>query len=90
MSARSITDQDVTLVELLDRLLDTGVVVRGDICISVAEVDLVYLQVNLLLTSIAKMTEVCQPASINRSAAIKRSAISTSLSATAGEKMLYE
>lgn len=60
MPNSAITEQDVTLVELLDRLLDTGVVVRGDLCISVADVDLVYLQISLLLTSMAKMTSVLE------------------------------
>lgn len=62
MPARSITEQNVTLCDLLDRLLYTGVVVRGDVTISVADIDLVYLQVNILLTSIAKITDICREA----------------------------
>ena len=34
--------KDVTLLEVLDRALDKGVVVSGDIVISVADVDLIY------------------------------------------------
>jgi hypothetical protein len=60
MPAKSVTEQDVTLCDLLDRLLYTGVVVKGDVTISVADVDLVYLQLNLLLTSVAKITDICQ------------------------------
>ena len=45
-------DDDVTLLELLDRVLNTGVVVVGDITISVAGVDLVYLSLRALLTSV--------------------------------------
>jgi hypothetical protein len=39
-------------LDLVDRILDKGVVLTGDITISVADVDLVYLGVRLLLSSI--------------------------------------
>ena len=42
----------VTLLELLDRLLDKGVMVKGEILLSVADVDLVYLNLGLLLSSV--------------------------------------
>lgn len=41
-----------SLCELLDRVLNTGVVAVGEIVISVAGVDLIYLNLNLLLTSV--------------------------------------
>jgi hypothetical protein len=44
--------EQVALVDLLDRLLATGVVVSGEITISIAGVDLVYLSLNALLSSI--------------------------------------
>ena len=44
-------EEEVTLLELLDRLLDKGVVLSGDITLSVADVDLVYLSLRLLLSS---------------------------------------
>ena len=40
------------MCELLDRVLNTGVVVVGEIVISVAGVDLIYLNLQLLLTSV--------------------------------------
>lgn len=43
--------EELILVDLLDRLLDKGVVVSGDITLSVAEVDLVYVGLRLLLSS---------------------------------------
>lgn len=52
----SATDND--LVELLDRVLNKGVVVHGEISISVANVDLIYLGLNVLLTSIDKLEEI--------------------------------
>lgn len=44
--------QPVSLVDLLDRLLATGVVLRGEILISVADVDLVRVSLNALLASV--------------------------------------
>ena len=41
-----------SLCELLDRVLNTGVVATGDIVISVAGIDLIYLNLQLLLTSV--------------------------------------
>lgn len=41
-----------SLVDLLDRLIDRGVVVKGDVVLSVAGVDLVHLGLQVALTSI--------------------------------------
>jgi hypothetical protein len=46
---------EVTLLELVDRVLNGGVVLSGDIILSVADVDLVYLGLRLLLSSVATM-----------------------------------
>jgi len=45
----------VTLVELVDRVLNKGVVVAGDITLSVADVDLVYVGLRVLLSSVATL-----------------------------------
>jgi hypothetical protein len=42
----------VSLAEVLDRVLTKGVVVAGEVVISVAGIDLVYLGVNVVLCSI--------------------------------------
>ena len=42
----------VSLVDLLDRLLGTGVVLAGDILISLAGVDLVQVRLHALITSV--------------------------------------
>ncbi len=48
------TDQEtVTLCEVLDRILNKGAVVVGDVTISVAGIDLLYLGLQIILTSIA-------------------------------------
>lgn len=41
-----------SLVDLLDRLLAGGVVVRGQITLAAADIDLVHLDLGLLLASI--------------------------------------
>jgi hypothetical protein len=45
----------VSLCETLDRVLNKGAVVTGDIVISVAGVDLLYLGLNLVVTSVETM-----------------------------------
>ncbi len=47
--------KDVTLLEILDRVLDKGAVVSGDIVISVADVDLIYLGIKVLVSSVETM-----------------------------------
>jgi hypothetical protein len=42
----------VSLCETLDRVLNKGVVVAGEIVISVADIDLIYLNLQLMLTSV--------------------------------------
>jgi hypothetical protein len=42
----------MSLCETLDRVLNKGVVVAGEIVISVADIDLIYLGLTLTLTSI--------------------------------------
>jgi hypothetical protein len=45
-------DEENTLLELLDRLLNAGVVVCGDLVISVADIELIYLRLQLTLSSV--------------------------------------
>jgi hypothetical protein len=42
----------VSIVDILDRLLGTGVVLAGDVTISLAGVDLVDIRLNALITSV--------------------------------------
>ena len=48
-------EQQVTLVELVDRVLGEGVVITGDITLSVAGVDLVYVGLRVLLSSVSAL-----------------------------------
>jgi len=50
-----LRSKDVTLLEILDRVLEKGVVISGDVVISVADVDLVYLGLKVLLSSVETM-----------------------------------
>jgi hypothetical protein len=45
-------EDDVSLLDILDHVLNAGVVLHGNIIISVAGVDLVYVGLNVILTSI--------------------------------------
>jgi len=45
--------ETVYLSDLLDRILDTGIVVRGQILITVAEIELLYLDVAVLVSSVS-------------------------------------
>jgi gas vesicle structural protein len=44
--------QEITLLETLDHLLDRGVVIAGEATISVGDVDLLYLGLNIVLANI--------------------------------------
>jgi hypothetical protein len=44
--------RDVTLIDLLDRLLQGGVVVQGDITLAVADIDLVDLSLRLIVGAV--------------------------------------
>jgi hypothetical protein len=50
--------KDITILEVLDRVLNKGVILTGDIVISVADVDLVYLGVKLMLSSVETMEQL--------------------------------
>jgi len=48
-----LCDQEhLSLCDVLDRVLNKGVTVAGEIVISVADIDLIYLDLRLLLSSV--------------------------------------
>jgi hypothetical protein len=53
----SIVERDVALIDLVDRLLGGGVVIAGDITLAVADVDLVYVSLRALVSSVATAEE---------------------------------
>ena len=44
--------EDLTLLETLDHLLDRGVVISGEAVISIGDVDLLYLGLNIVLANV--------------------------------------
>lgn len=50
--SRALRDRDVSLLDLVDRLLDGGVVIHGDITLAVADVDLLYVGLRALVSSV--------------------------------------
>jgi hypothetical protein len=46
------SDERLVLSDLLDRVLDKGVVISGHVTISVADIDLIALDLRLLISSI--------------------------------------
>ena len=55
MSSDLPLEQQVTLIELVDRVLNKGVVIAGDITLAVADVDLVYVGLRVLLASVGTL-----------------------------------
>jgi Gas vesicle protein len=53
-----VREREVALVDLVDRLLAGGVVLGGDITLSIADVDLVYVGLRALITSVATADEL--------------------------------
>jgi len=51
-------DEELSLLETLDHVLDRGLVIAGEVTIAVADVDLVYLGLNLLLGSVETVDRV--------------------------------
>ncbi|MFI5406808.1 MAG: gas vesicle protein [Nitrososphaerales archaeon] len=52
MSLNQLTKKELTVIDLLDRILDKGIVINGDITISIVGVDLVSLKINLVIASL--------------------------------------
>jgi|SRR5581483_3950538 len=44
--------RQLTLLDILDRILDKGIVINGDITLSFASVDLLSLKINLVIASL--------------------------------------
>jgi hypothetical protein len=53
----TIVERDVALIDLVDQLLGGGVIIAGDITLAVADVDLVYVSLRALVTSVATAEE---------------------------------
>ena len=49
---KELSAEDTSLLELVDRLLNKGVVLAGEATISVAGIDLIYLGLNVVLAAV--------------------------------------
>ena len=54
-------EDELSLAELVNRVLDKGAVITGEVVISVAGVDLLYVGLRLLLSSVETMRERSNP-----------------------------
>ena len=52
LSPHPSSNEDLTLLETLDHLLDRGVVIAGEAVISIGDVDLLYLGLNIVLANV--------------------------------------
>jgi hypothetical protein len=57
MSGSDLDDRNLILSDLVNRVLDKGVVISGHVTISIADIDLLELDLKLLLTSIETATK---------------------------------
>ncbi|XRG79393.1 gas vesicle protein [Rossellomorea sp. GAMAL-10_SWC] len=48
-------NDNITLLDILDGVLDKGVVITGDLILSIADIDLVYVNICLLVTAVESM-----------------------------------
>jgi len=49
---------DLSLLETLDHVLNRGLVIAGEITISVADIDLIFLRLNVMVSSVETAQEV--------------------------------
>lgn len=47
----------VALIDLLDRLLQGGIAIRGDVILTAADIDLVKLDLRIVIAAIDKLTD---------------------------------
>jgi hypothetical protein len=53
----NIESKDVSLLDILDVVLDKGVAIKGDVLISIAGIDLVYLDLRLLISAVETLAQ---------------------------------
>lgn len=53
-----LEDSDLSLLETLDHVLNRGLVIAGEITISVANIDLIFVGLNVLLGSVETIHQV--------------------------------
>src|SRR6267143_6790182 len=56
--SEAFEETDLSLLETLDHVLNSGLVIAGEITISVADIDLIFVGLNVLVSSVEKAHEV--------------------------------
>ena len=59
-----LADERLDLADLLSHVLDKGVVLKGEVMLAVADIDLIKLDIGLLLTAVETALERGRPASL--------------------------
>lgn len=67
--------RQASLVDLVDRLIDGGVVIHGDITLAVADVDLLYVGLRALIASVETMERDFNVPMARRGAALEKTAL---------------
>ncbi|MEH6939875.1 gas vesicle protein [Bacillus sp. JJ664] len=49
---------NITILDILDGVLDKGIVIAGDLIISIANIDLVYVNLRLFVTAVESVMKV--------------------------------
>lgn len=52
-----LKNKDIALIDILDVILDKGVAIKADLVISIAGIDLVYLDLRVLIASVEKLVQ---------------------------------
>jgi len=63
-------DAELSLLETLDHVLNRGLVIAGEITISVADVDLIFVGLNVMVSSVEMAQEVLRNREIRAAKAI--------------------
>ena len=66
-SGEVLEDAELSLLETLDHVLSRGLVIAGEITISVADIDLIFLGLNVLLTSVETANDVIRRREVEKS-----------------------
>ena len=56
--SEALEESELSLLETLDHVLNRGLVIAGEITISVADVDLIFVGLNVLVSSVETANEV--------------------------------
>ena len=60
----SLEENELSLLETLDHVLNRGLVIAGEITIAVADVDLIFVGLNVLVSSVETANEVMRRRSL--------------------------